>query len=231
MTVIDAITNPPKSGIAFRRARPGPEQDLVDWFLELRTVKPKRGERLTIFREPCLPHGFPDLVAVIWKESVAKEWDPSRRHIIPADLRLMHHLAISGPSQIQDIERLFGSAAESSLGRLLRSEMVSLQNSRWRSRPLSKIYAIRRIVAIEAKMGEWRSALNQAFVNTWFTRESYILIPAIPKGTDLINVALQQGVGVLSKELPHPKAMTVAKPQSYVSWLFNEWSWRIAQQS
>jgi hypothetical protein len=78
MTIIDSTTNPSKSGILFRKGRSGPEQDLVDWFLELHAVKTKKGERLTIFREPRLPSGFPDLVVVVWNESVAAKYNPKR---------------------------------------------------------------------------------------------------------------------------------------------------------
>jgi len=42
MTIVDSTTNPSESGILFRKGRSGPEQDLVDWFLELHAVKPKR---------------------------------------------------------------------------------------------------------------------------------------------------------------------------------------------
>jgi hypothetical protein len=201
MTIVDSTTNPSKSGILFRKGRSGPEQDLVDWFLELHAVKAKRGERLTVFREPRLPSGFPDLVVVVWNESVAAKWSTERRSIIPADLRLMQHLATVGPIRTLDLKPLFGPETERSLGRLERADMVVLRKGRWQARALSRTFAIRRIVAIEAKVAEWRAALDQAFINTWFTAESYVLVPAIPKGTDLLETALQHGIGVLSKKL------------------------------
>jgi hypothetical protein len=228
MTIIDSTTNPSKSGILFRKGRSGPEQDLVDWFLELHAVKTKRGERLTIFREPRLPSGFPDLVVVVWNESVATKWATERRSIIPADLRLMQHLAIAGPARTLDLKPLFGPETERSLGRLERADMVVLRKGRWQTRALSRTFAIRRIVAIEAKVAEWRAALDQAFINTWFTAESYVLVPAIPKGANLLETALQHGIGVLSKERPRLVERQMTRPRSYASWLFNEWTWRLA---
>jgi hypothetical protein len=106
--------------------------------------------------------------------------------------------------------------------------MALLSGGRWRARSLSKTFAIRRIVAIEAKVNEWRAALDQAFVNTWFTPESYVLVPVIPRGADLLETALRQGVGVLSKERPNLEPRPAMHPTSYASWLFNEWSWRLA---
>jgi hypothetical protein len=228
MTIVDSTTNPSKSGILFRKGRSGPEQDLVDWFLELRTVKPKKGERLTIFREPRLPSGFPDLVVVVWNESVAAKWANERRSIVPADLRLMQYLATVGPARTLDLKSLFGPEAERSLGRLECADMVVLQKGQWRTRALSRTFAIRRIVAIEAKVAEWRIALDQAFINTWFTPESYVLVPAVPKGASLLEAAQQHGIGVLSKERPRLVEQRLSQPRSYASWLFNEWTWRLA---
>ena len=65
MTVLDSHVALP--GLSFRRARLGPEQELVDWFLERDTVRPCSGERVTIFREPRLASGSPELVGVVWK--------------------------------------------------------------------------------------------------------------------------------------------------------------------
>lgn len=228
MTIVDSATNPRKSGILFRKGRPGPEQDLVDWFLELRTIKPKKGERLTIFREPRLPSGFPDLVVVVWNESVAARWAAERRSIVAADLRLMQHLATAGPARSLDLKPLFGAETERSLGRLECAHMVLLQGGKWRARALSRTFAIRRIVAIEAKIAEWRVALEQAFINTWFTPESYVLVPAVSSKANLLEVAQKHGIGVLSKDQPRLVEQRLSQPRSYASWLFNEWTWRLA---
>jgi hypothetical protein len=127
-----------------------------------------------------------------------------------------------------DLIVLFGSETDRSLERLARSDMALLRGNHWRARPLSKIFAIRRIIAIEAKVSEWRAALDQAFINTWFTPESYVLVPVIPRGASLLDTALKQGIGVLSKQRPHLEPRPAMRPRSYASWLFNEWSWRLA---
>ena len=228
MTIIDSVVNPKKSGILFRKGRSGPEQDLVNWFLELGAVKPQQGERVTVFREPRLPTGFPDLVAVVWKEAIISEWRGERHQLDSSDLRLMHHLVTFGPAEQSDLEVLLGRNTKQSFRKLLRADMAYLRGTRWQARPLSRTFAVRRIVAIEAKMSSWRAALDQAFINTWFTRESYILIPSFPKSRMLLDTALQRGIGVVCKERPYLMAQPPIKPRSYVSWLFNEWTWRLA---
>ena len=130
MMIVDSTTNPKESGILFRKGRPGPEQELVDWFLELGAVKPRPGERLTIFREPRLQSGSPDLVAVVWKESVVAEWGTERRCVSSADLRLLHHLVTAGPAKLADLIALFGLETDRSLEKLVRSDMVLLREDR-----------------------------------------------------------------------------------------------------
>ena len=228
MTIVDSSNNPSRSGILFRKGRSGPEQNLVGWFLEMNAVKVRKGERLTIFREPRLPSGFPDLVIVVWNESVATDWRSERRGITADDLRLMQFLVTSGPSHLSHLTSLLGPKVERSLDRLERSHMVVLRKHQWRARALSRTFAVRRIIAIEAKVAEWRAALDQAFINTWFTPESYVLVPAIPKGTGLLETAVCHGIGVLSKERLGLVEHRVTQPRSYASWLFNEWTWRLA---
>jgi hypothetical protein len=229
LTVLDSNVALCDAGLSFRRSRSGPEQELVDWFLEQDVVRPGRGERVTIFREPRLASGFPDIVAVVWKESVTSRWNTARRDLTANDLRVVHHLALSGPQGAGALTLLFRSQVERSLERLLLAGMAHYSSGHWQARPLSKIFAARRIVAVEAKVGDWRAALDQAFINTWFTPESYILIPTLPQKT-LLATANQRGIGLLCKERPAWNfAPHAAKaPRSYASWLFNEWAWKAA---
>lgn len=226
MTIVDRKRD---GSPTFRRGRSGPEQEFVDWFLEQRALRPRKGEHITIFREPRLPSGFPDLVAVSWKESVVQQWVPARRTLTSTDLRLMHHLSTSGPLEIAGLRKYFGTAVRASLERLDASEMVIRRGDTWKAKPLGAVFAARRIVAIEAKISSWTTAVEQAFLNTWFAPESYILAPALPTRYPLLDIASSRGVGVLwgrstiNWEMP-PKSDCL--PRSYVSWLLNDWAWR-----
>lgn len=51
-------------GLRFRSATPGPETDLVEAFLANLDVALPRGRRLTVFCQPALETGFPDIVAI-----------------------------------------------------------------------------------------------------------------------------------------------------------------------
>lgn len=229
MTIVDGqhVGSP-----SFRRSRSGPEQELVNWFLEQEALRPRKGEHVTIFREPRLPSGFPDLVAVIWNESVVQRWSPARRFLTSTDLRLMHHLSASGPADWAGLRTLFGSGVKASLDSLVAAEMVTQRGDAWRAKSLRSVFAARRIVAIEAKINSWTTAVEQAFLNTWFAPESYVLAPTLPSRYPLLDVASAHGIGVLwgpkkiHRELP-PKSNCL--PRSYVSWLLNDWAWRVSR--
>ena len=108
--------------------------------------------------------------------------------------------------------------------------MVQQQRNSWSARSLSTIFAVRRIISIEAKMNEFSAALEQAYLNTWFASHSYVLLPKVPKKESLINAAKTLGIGIWAKDIELVEAPSQQEilPRSYASWLFNEWAWKTA---
>ncbi|MGO9262628.1 MAG: hypothetical protein ACLQU1_41065 [Bryobacteraceae bacterium] len=230
MQTIDATLLRGAKGPSFRRRCPGPEETLIDWFLEQELVRVPRGHRATVFREPRLPSGFPDLVIVIWREAVAREWNPVRASLLAPDLRLMHWLTSSGPQDPSAVAALFPDSTRA-LERLERAGMVRKVEGRWKNQSLSAVFAATQIIAVEAKMKEWRSALGQAHLNTWFASHSCVLVPRVPRHSTLLQDAHELGLTVFDQEqasynLTEQRSFA---PRSYVSWLFNDWAWRASQ--
>lgn len=157
------------------------------------------------------------------------EWSSSRAELEPCDLRLMHFLATAGRlCQDSYLRSVFHGGVKKSLRRLLSARMIRNTASCWYPESLARSFAVTRIIAVEAKISAWRSALDQAYRNTWFAPESYVLVPSIKSNTALVAEASNRGIGVLSRD-----SMTCSLnsrlaifPRSYVSWLFNEWAWR-----
>jgi hypothetical protein len=231
VTVVDYDSAPKGLGVSFRRQRPGPESDLVGWFLhEWPIVLPSR-YRATVFREPRIESGFPDLVVVIWDVAVAKRWRPSRVEVRTPDLRIMHYLANHGPQTEEHLRNIFSAPVSSGLERLSEASMVHHCRGRWRARALSTCFAARQIIAIEAKVNEWASALLQAALNTWFASGSYVLLPRDPRKAGAASEAQALGVRIWTKgtaSLDGRSGRAEDLPRSYASWLFNELAWRAA---
>lgn len=229
MLVVDAQRSSSTHGLSFRKGKDGPEQDLLNWFLDQKVISVPRGHNVTVFREPRLPSGFPDLVFVVWKESIAQHWTDDRARLTATDLRIMHYLGNEGPTPVEALRSLFSPSVEDRLELLAEAHMIQAKGTSWRARSLDSTFAASYIIAVEAKISEWKGALDQAHINTWFASESCILIPRIPKNSDLLQAATARGVSVLAKEDAASIRLTRSVrsgPKSYISWLFNDWAWR-----
>lgn len=219
-----------------RAPRPGPETDLVDRFVgSLATLGAgRRTLRTTLFREPRLMSGFPDLVAVTWHAPTAERWRGERREVTTADLRLVQFLVASGPTPAAVLQQAFGCRQLARLPLLRDAGLVTARGETWRVTRLRDAFAVRGIVAFEAKISDLGEALAQASANRWFASESYVLLAAAPRGADAASRALRLGVGIWveGRNTPLvPAPRNAEQPVSFASWLFNEWAWRGATWS
>lgn len=214
-------------GASFRKPQDGPENDLVRWFLAAFPVEVPRGCTMTVFKEPRLESGFPDLVLVQWREARTADWRPERLKLGAKDIRVLHALWCAGPATGHDLSASLAMETRPSLERLLDAGVACYSVGRWKTRPLKKIFAVRRIIAIEAKTEDIQGGLQQALLNTWFASASYLLTPHVPRPSGTADRATAFGVGLWSQKagiVQRPNAAPV--PRSYASWLFNEWVWR-----
>jgi hypothetical protein len=216
----------------FRTPTAGPELELVHEYLAAHIPPPPRGQVLTVFLEPEIESGFPDLVAVYWSERVASLWATCRAHLTADDIRVAHYLATVGTGDTETLKHFFRSRVSVTLERLHAANMIRRAGDGWRARSLESIFAVRRLIAIEAKVTNPREGLQQALLNTWFASESYLLLPKLPQKFDLSEEAARFGIGVTERGRPLHRCGVRARrqqiPLSYASWLFNEWAWRSA---
>jgi hypothetical protein len=208
---------------------------VVQQFLSTYRPRVSAGNRMSIFREPAVPSGFPDLVAVTWREREAFAWTDARRKLSVNDLRLLHLLATSGPQPVERLAALSFMRLRSSLRLLSGLGLVRERRDRWSATPLRESFAVRAIISFEAKVSDWVGAIEQAWMNRWFASESYILLPRLPRSAAVLASATARGVGVwlAGSRRPLLKAQRSIErqPVSFASWLFNEWVCRAASQA
>jgi len=229
LTILDRNNAPRGIGTIFRRSRPGPEQRLVCSFLEDLQATGPRGCNATVFCEPQIESGFPDVVIVVWNAAIARKWNPERARLRREDFRFVQYLLQSGPLTYTEITRRLARKVSSQLDRLEEANLVSCTGETWNPRPLSQSFAARHIIAIEAKISAWTKAIRQAFQNTWFASESLVLLPDAIRIKPARCAARKLGVNVCSPrtQLCYDRpAASRCLPRSYASWLFNEWAWR-----
>jgi hypothetical protein len=226
--ILDSNAQHDGLSIPFRQSRSGAEEDLVCLFLKKFRVKVRSGFEVTFFKEPQLDSGFPDIVGVIWHKKTAEKWNTTRMLLQRNDIRIMHYISQCGTSDIKTLESLFGKKLKDSVAKLEAAEMIRQRGNKIKARSLSKLYATRHIFAIEAKISSWRTALDQAFLNRWFATSSYVLLPHIPSN-NVFSEAEARGVGIWSSDQTFLDGSSItfnSLPESYASWLFNEWAWK-----
>jgi hypothetical protein len=207
---------------------------MVDNVLDVLRADVGRGRRLTVFCQPALDTGFPDVVGVVWRPATARLWSGDREQLQAEHLRLLHALANTGWTNIDFLEGVFRCRLGRALDLLDDLGLVVRTARRCRARSLNSIFAVEQIIAIEAKMAWWQRAVEQAGANVWFSSESHVLMPTVPNSEALVETARRFQVGVLAFDALHPTTLCDAPrrpvPLSYGSWLFNEWVWRIARR-
>ncbi len=186
---------------------------------------------LTVFIEPEIESGFPDIVAVYSHQATKRRSKLSRTVVSTVDERVAHFLATMGSTSLEVLRRFFPNRLTQSLEHLLEAGIVRSASGTWQLKPIREVFAIRRLIAIEAKISDWQKGLQQAFQNIWFASESYLLLPDLPRTALLREEASRYGIGLRAQGQSLDDEETPSRlsqiPKSYASWLFNEWAWRV----
>lgn len=217
--------------LVLRQSTVGPELDIVLEFYREHLEDFATDADLTVFVEPKLESGFPDLVVVFWNKEMTERWTDHRSLLIQSDILLMHHLNLTGAVGTSELVKRFGKKkASETMLRMEAAGVANVDSEGLISKPLNEVFAINRLVAIEAKVRDWKSGIDQAVRNTWFASESYLLLGFLPNSESLYENAKHFGVGILDHQSsfasPHLHSKVGPLPVSYASWLFNEWVWK-----
>ena len=218
-------------GLSTRRAKSGPELDLVQHFTDyvIAAHQPKTSA-LGIFYEPFLDSGFPDMVIVEYDTHVFEHWPDSRFSLRPIDLKVLHHLHHVKRASTESIKTLLGMNTRDllkTLELLVDAGLIAEYNYEWCPVSLDRVFGIKRLVAVEAKIKNLAAALQQAIANKWFASETYILSPVQAPTAKVLHQSKFYGIGIYScnRNGVHllRSSLQMPLPSCYASWLFNEW--------
>lgn len=222
--------------IKSRKKRTGPEYDLVESFLEkYQDFFSDNGYSLSVLIEPFMEIGYPDIVAVSWDKEVFKKFNSKRLGINKLDIKILNHLSLGDKKSVGGLYSELGfdpRVIKHSLKRLQDAELVLAQGTSFSARPLNDIFAPKKVIAIEAKISNWKHAFQQAQLNHWFSSESYVLFPGLEARQELLEYSENYRVGLLmGSEGRFNKITNFSEneiPRSYGSWYLNELLYRVA---
>lgn len=218
-----------RSSWQFDNGKGGPEADLVSSFLRFGLPSSLSRSAPIFLCEPDVGTGYPDLVAVHPRWSASTHVDLIKNGLSVKHFRLLHHVYLSrgiSPTQLANDLLISRREVISLVGDLCSCGFTRWQENAVRALPLSKIFAARRILAIEAKIADWSRAIKQANANRWFASESYILIPPLSNVMEVVRRASNFGVGVLVHDGHSVSLAARSKkwrlPSSVGSWVIND---------
>ena len=217
--------------IKARKRRQGRENKIINQALRSALPTDQRLDRV-VFREPELPTGVPDVV-ISYPSRTEFAFNTARSNLTADHLRVLTQLIAARRMRIDSLAETLSwsnGAMVKILNDLQEARLVHVRGEFVAPKRLSEIFILRRIVAIEGKVKDWKKGLEQAKANTWFASQSYILVPSRLKAPDLVTRARKLGVGVLASDAGGVKLLVesqkIAIPSSFGSWLVNEWTIR-----
>ena len=219
---------PHLGNLKMRPSRPGPETDLVEDFVDRMNVACPRGCTYTVFVEPRLECGVPDLVIAVWHRRTYEARTNTTVDLQSLDFRVLQLLIHQEGGTTEEVSRYFPRTATDSLDRLALAGFVRRIRGSWLARSANATLALRALIAVEAKIVDWRTVLRQAWRNTWFASTSLVLFPSAP---NLRGEFLPPEVGWRTPDESTIDVRLVRgpmHPRSYAVWMFNEWTWRLA---
>lgn len=186
--------------------------------------------KASIIQEPYTGFGYADLVCIIWDQSIRNKWSDKRNQLDITDVKILHHLYnVKIFKEKNEITKELGFSlrkTNKSVGKLLEAELVIInKQNKIKIKNLKEIFFIKEIISIEAKLHNWKRALEQSVNNTYFSSQSYTLFPDKIITKRLLEEYINTDVGIISFEksyrvIKKPKRRTI--PSSMSSWFFNE---------
>lgn len=216
-------------GIKFRKEPSGPEAEFVKKFLSEKYHLLSGDLEYQVLTEVVADSCIPDIIIVGYAKGLKAKWHPERDNLTKTDLKVLHNIYQSGARGIT-IDRLKHSLGfknlNKSLFRLQTSKLVCESNGRMRMSDADNAFFIKQIIAIEAKLKNWKDAIGQAQLNENFSSHSYVLLPENIVNNNVKSV-FDSSIGLISfnnrKVKFKKKARKNKIPSSYFSWALNEY--------
>ena len=186
--------------------------------------------QFSLVQEPYTGFGYADLVCIIWHKSIRENWSNKRNQLDSTDIKILHHLYnVRIFDEISKIVNDLGfnlNKVNRSIEKLFEANLIKANGNRVKIRPINDIFFVKEIISIEAKLRDWKRALEQSVNNIYFSSESYTLFPEKIINKRLLEKYKYTDVGIISFKktysvIKKPKKQSI--PPTLNSWFFNEY--------
>lgn len=217
----------------------GPEYKLVEQFITSQDYFKEDGLEYTIIREVQAEIGIPDILILVWDKNALKNWKKERLDLDKSDIKILHHISNKGKRGEDLINMVFilgysKKQIDKTVNKLIAAGLIVQKGGKVFTIDLTENFFIRKIIAIEAKVRDWKKAIFQAQLNENFSSHSYVLLPneyISPK----VKSSFNKEIGLLGqagdKTILKKKARKGNLPKSYFSWVINEYIGRQLYES
>ena len=222
----------PQIGLFSRTITKGEEYNMVLAFADYYCCKflcDNKRSNLAVFIEPRIASGFPDIVFASYLPSIIDTWNEYRKDIDVNDLKLLSFLLQTGGAsgiQLLSMLKLPEKQTLVSLEKLLDANLINYKQQQWLPKDVRKIFCVKKLVSVEAKIGSISRVMEQSYINTWFASHSFALTSVISPRDETIESFSQRGLGLYCKRKSFHKVIDARRlrlPSSYQSLQFNEW--------
>ncbi|KEK23349.1 hypothetical protein [Bacillus gaemokensis] len=189
-----------------------------------------------VLREVRTGYGIPDILVIEYDLDVIKKRKQKFKEALSVDASyLMAYLAERRWVSIEKIVKALNlkrTTVFKNISELYDRELIEISGNLIKARPRHEILAVKRLLVFEAKLNQWKVAIDQAERNLWFTNESYILLPYKDTGLtySIICECEKRGIGlsflsperILSIKVKPSKKRLINSP---LLWTINEKLW------
>lgn len=184
-----------------------------------------------LIQEPFTGYGYSDLVCVTWKKELEAIWNSNRNCIEYDDIKILHHLYVEKKfkSELElNLELGFSpSKIEKSLLKLEEANLLNIsKQGKVKAKKKNEIYLLEKIISIEAKLHDWKRALDQAVNNSYYASDSYVLFPEKNMNQNMLDYYEKYNIGIIAyckNAKIIKKSMKNKIPSTLGSWTFNEY--------
>lgn len=229
ITILRSSNN--KIGLLTRKNTIGTELEMVNDFVEYYCqsfASNNKKMNLAVFVEPQLISGYPDIVFAIYSPEIVDSWSVERRMLSKDDLKVLSYLLAQhscNGQQIVSALRMKECGVITSLEKLYDAQIIERTNKTWKVTSKKRAYSIQKLIAVEAKVGDVNSLIDQAFINTWFASQSFALTGSMMPRQSTMAKFQKCGVGLYCRNKGFSKVVEAKNHTSLsvASLQFNEW--------